>query len=161
MVRDSSGPTLVMLAHPQCDCTRASISELAELLARAPQRPRSYVVFIKLGSVGTAWERTALWQRAANIPGVTILRDDDGQEAQRFGVHTSGQVLVYDAAGQLRYSGGTTGSRGKTGNNPGRAAVLDLLRGGPAESTRPVFGCPLFAPSVTSMAPRSDVTLAG
>ena len=42
--RDTSGPTLVMLAHPRCDCTRASIGELAELLARAGHRPRTFVV---------------------------------------------------------------------------------------------------------------------
>ena len=33
LARDAAGPTLVMLAHPRCDCTRASIGELAELLA--------------------------------------------------------------------------------------------------------------------------------
>ncbi len=29
------GPTLVMLAHPHCTCTRASVGELAEAIARA------------------------------------------------------------------------------------------------------------------------------
>jgi hypothetical protein len=37
--RDPDGPTLVMLAHPRCDCTRASVGELAELMARAKRRP--------------------------------------------------------------------------------------------------------------------------
>jgi hypothetical protein len=145
LVRDASGPTLLMLAHPQCDCTRASLSELAELLARATRPPTTYVVFIKPGQVSNQWERTGLWQRAADLPGVTIFTNDEGTEARRFGVHTSGQILLYDAAGRLQYSGGTTGSRGKTGLNLGRTAILDVLNGRPSLDTRPVFGCPLFA----------------
>lgn len=145
--RDAGGPTLVMLAHPRCDCTKASVTELAELLARSPRRPRTFVVFIRPGQFPGGWEQTPLWRTAAGMSGVTVVRDDDGAEARRFGVKTSGQVLLYDAAGRLLYSGGTTGSRGKTGNNAGRAAILAALEGGAADPSRPVFGCPLFAPS--------------
>jgi hypothetical protein len=152
MARDPAGPTLLMLAHPRCDCTRASLTELAELLARTRTRPRTYVVFIRPGQVPGGWEDTPLWRRAAGMGGVTVVRDDDGAEARRFGVQTSGQVLVYDAAGRLQYSGGTTGSRGKSGNNAGRAAILAALDGGVAPPTSPVFGCPLFAPTDELMA---------
>jgi hypothetical protein len=145
LARDPAGPTLVLLAHPRCDCTRASVSELAELLARARQRPRTFVVFIKPGRVRDGWEQTALWRAASDIPGVTIVRDDQGLEAQRFGVETSGQVLLYGADGQLWYSGGTTGARGKTGANVGRAAVLAALDGERRRAaSAPVFGCSLF-----------------
>jgi hypothetical protein len=145
LARDPAGPTLVMLAHPRCDCTRASLAELAELLARAPRPPRAYVVFIRPGHVPGGWEQTALWRRAVDIPGVTVIRDDDGAEARRFGVKTSGQVLLYDAAGRLQYAGGTTGARGKTGNNAGRDAILATIAGLPAEATLPVFGCAMFS----------------
>jgi hypothetical protein len=144
---DSHGPTLLMLAHPRCDCTRASITELAELLARSSTRPRTYVVFIKPAAGGRDWERTSLWRSAADIPGVTVVRDDEGVEARRFGVHTSGQVLLYDAAGRLQYSGGTTASRGQTGDNPGRASIARILNGEAAQTIRPVFGCSLFSPA--------------
>src|SRR5687767_2396114 len=40
-------PTLVLLAHPQCTCTRATLGELAEALARAQSLPKTYVVFLK------------------------------------------------------------------------------------------------------------------
>ena len=144
--RDASGPTLVMLAHPRCDCTRASIGELAELLARAPQRPRTFVVFIRPGGVGAAWEKTGTFDQAARIPGVTVIRDDNGAEAERFGVVTSGQTLVYDRDGQLVYSGGITPARGKSGSSSGRSAILDLLAGAhPARTTGQVFGCSLFS----------------
>ena len=35
LARATDRPTLVMLAHPHCTCTRASLGELAEVIARA------------------------------------------------------------------------------------------------------------------------------
>jgi len=146
LARDAAGPTLVMLAHPRCDCTRASIGELAELLARAPRRPRTYVVFLRPGNVPAAWDQTGTFDQATKIPGVTVIRDSDGDEALRFGVSTSGQTLLYDRDGRLLYSGGITGARGKSGNNTGRSTVLQLLAGEhPARATAQVFGCSLFS----------------
>jgi hypothetical protein len=146
LVRDSGGPTLVMLAHPRCSCSQASVGELAELMARARHRPRAYVLFVKPAGVGERWEHTDLWQRAARIPGVTPVRDDDGLEAKRFGAVTSGTTLLYDARGRLLFNGGTTGSRGHPGDNAGRATLLALLdRHAPNRSAAPVFGCPLFS----------------
>jgi hypothetical protein len=146
IVRDASRPTLLMLAHPRCSCTRASIEELAELMARATHRPKAYVVFIKPGGVAAEWEKTELWRSAAVIPDVTVLRDEQGLETQRFGAETSGQTFLYSAAGNLLFSGGTTGSRGHAGDNAGRASILALLnRAESQQSGTPVFGCPLFA----------------
>lgn len=148
LVRDHERPTLVMLAHPRCDCTRASVGELTELVARARQQPRVFVVFIKPGGVDTAWKQTELWAAAARIPGATIVRDDLGAEARRFGVETSGQTVLYDAGGRLLFAGGATGARGRAGDNAGRATLLALLNGEqPASTSTPVFGCPLFGPA--------------
>src|SRR5689334_2511959 len=72
------GPTLVFLAHPQCSCTRASLDELAEILARARTKPRTYVLFLKPSTVESGWEQTELWRSAAHLPGVRVLRDDAG-----------------------------------------------------------------------------------
>jgi hypothetical protein len=145
MVLDREGPTLVMIAHPRCDCTRASLVELAEVLARAPQRPKAYVVFLKPAQMGPGWEQTDLWRAANSIPHVTVLGDDDGLEARRFGAETSGQTLLYDANARLLFSGGTTIARGHPGDSAGLQALLDLLRGGRSRpATAPVFGCPLF-----------------
>jgi hypothetical protein len=144
--RDPNGPTLVMLAHPRCDCTRASLAELAELMARADRPPRAFVVFVELRDGASASADAALWELAQVIPGVRAVRDESGLEARRFGVQTSGQVLLYGASGALIYSGGATGSRGKVGDNAGRAAILDALATGRAAASNPVFGCELFAP---------------
>jgi hypothetical protein len=146
IARDATGPTLVMLAHPRCTCTRASLGELAELMSRANQPPKAYVVFIKPAGTAADWDDTDLWRSAAAIPGVTPVHDDDGLETERFGAETSGQTLLYDAAGRLIFSGGTTGSRGHVGDNAGRASILALLnRDAASRSATAVFGCPLFA----------------
>ena len=147
LARDVEGPTIVMLAHPRCDCTKASVAELAELMARAHERPRAYVVFIRPALVGNDWADTSLWQAAAAIPGVRVVRDDRGEEARRFGAQTSGQIVVYGKSGQLLYSGGTTASRGKVGDNLGRTAILAALDTGVPQKSAPVFGCSLFAPA--------------
>jgi hypothetical protein len=139
-------PTLILLAHPHCTCTPASLDELAEVLARAGTRARTYVLFLKPAGFADAWVETGLWQKAASIPGVAAARDDDGREAVRFGGATSGQVLLYDANGVLQFSGGITSSRGHAGDNAGRRSLIALLRGAPADrSDTPVFGCPLFS----------------
>ena len=146
--RDSHRPTLVMLAHPQCDCTRASLAELAELVARATQRPKTFIVFIHPDGVGDEWEKTDLWRSAKQIPDVTVVRDEDGREARRFGGETSGQTLLYDSGGRLVFSGGATIARGHLGDNPGVTAILDLLEGRPpSRTTTPVFGCSLLGPA--------------
>ena len=86
-------PTLVMLAHPRCSCTRASIGELAVLMAQASLRPQAYVLFLKPAQFAHDWEKSSLWHSAAAIPNVTVVRDDDGLEAHRFGAATSGQTM--------------------------------------------------------------------
>jgi hypothetical protein len=136
----------VFLAHPQCTCTRASLDELAEILARAKTHPRTYVLFLKPSSVDAGWEQTDLWKRAAALPNVTVLRDDAGLEAKRFGVETSGQTFLYDDHGALIFSGGITGARGHAGENAGELSLVALLsEQQPARRKTNVFGCPLFA----------------
>ena len=150
--RDSTRATLIMLAHPQCTCTRASLGELAEVLARTPERPKTYVVFLKPEGFSDGWVQTDLWRTAAALPDVTVLTDDDGAEARRFGVATSGQTLLYDASGALVFYGGITGARAHPGDNAGRATLLASLipatpgaLGENAGAPTSVFGCPLFA----------------
>jgi hypothetical protein len=146
LARATDRPTLVFLAHPQCSCTTASLGELAEALARARVRPKTYVVFLKPSSMPDGWEKTALWRKAHALPDTTVVSDLDGSEAERFGTVTSGETLVYDAAGTLRFSGGITGARGHAGDNAGRSAVVALLNQLPATTTATkVFGCSLFA----------------
>ena len=142
--REAGKPTLLVFAHPHCPCSRASIEELDRLLASVAEPPQVHVLFAKPDGTEPAWERTDLWERAAAIPGVSIDRDDGGREAERFGVATSGQVLLYDVAGDLRFAGGITPSRGHGGDSAGRSMLQDLLASRHVEQDETaVFGCAL------------------
>ncbi len=146
LARSHDRPTLVLLAHPQCSCTRASLAELAEALARVTVRPKTYVLFLKPDGFSEDWAKSDLWQTAAALPDVTVLRDDDGAEAHLFGASTSGQTLLYDEAGSLLFAGGITGARAHQGDNDGRRAIVALLnRGSSVPAATNVFGCRLFS----------------
>lgn len=138
--------TLVMFVHPKCACTRASLGELAIVMAHAGGRLRSDLVFERpAAGLPNQWEHTDLWTSAAQIPGVA-LSTDDGGEAARFDSATSGQIAIYDRGGHLRFSGGITAARGHWGDNAGVFEVEQLLRGDRSRlSSTPVFGCPLFS----------------
>lgn len=143
--RAPDGATLVMLAHPHCPCTRATIGELALLMAHSQGRLKAYVLFLKPTGFSVDWEKTDLWQSAARIPGVRVMVDDEGAEARRFHAATSGQTILYDAGGRLLFSGGITGSRGHSGDNTGRSAIVSLVNARAADEAETfVFGCPLF-----------------
>ena len=144
--RPTDRATLIMLAHPHCPCTRASVGELARLMAQTQGRVTAYVLFTKPPNFSEEWELTDLWATAAAIPGVNVMRDDDGVEARRFHAATSGQTVLYDQEGNLLFSGGITGGRGHQGDNAGRSAIVSLLTTSEAEQKEtPVFGCALFA----------------
>lgn len=141
----SDRATLVMLAHPQCPCTRASVAELNTLLSRVPGKVSAYVLFMKPQKFASDWEKTALWRSAAAIPGVHVITDEDGREAQHFGAATSGQTELFDASGHLLFSGGITPGRGHEGENAGSDAIVSLLNTGKAAYHKtPVFGCALL-----------------
>lgn len=141
---DRGSYTLIMFAHPQCPCTRASLEELNRLLVRSQGRVAARVVFYRPARFPDDWSRTGLWRSAASIPSVTVDEDPDGAEAQLFGAETSGYVLLYDTRGQLLFKGGITGSRGHAGDNAGKSAVAALLTGqGVSARQAPVYGCSL------------------
>lgn len=141
----SDQPTLVMFAHPHCPCTRASLGELEQFLAQVPGPLSAHVIFLKPAGTGADWEKTDLWRKASSIRGVTVYTDNAGVEAHRFHAETSGQTLLFDPAGNLRFHGGITFSRGHAGDNPGRSALQKMLREGYSnEVGTPVFGCALF-----------------
>ncbi len=140
-------PTLVMLAHPHCPCTRASVGELAAIMAHSQGRLTAYVLFLKPEGFANDWEETQLWQSASQIPGVKVMIDGDGQEARLFHAVTSGQTVLYDSQGRLLFSGGITASRGHSGDNAGRSAIVSLVNAEVPDRTETlVFGCPLFSP---------------
>jgi hypothetical protein len=142
--RRSGRATVVLFAHPMCPCTRASLRELAAIMADDHADGDAIVAFVHPDSVGDRWDDSPSWQIAARIPHTTRFIDRDGVEADRFGAMTSGQVAVYDAGGALVFAGGITASRGHVGDNIGSRAVLARLATVLDDQfEHPVYGCPL------------------
>lgn len=145
---DAKTPVLVLFLHPYCPCSRATLGELARLLARARLPVVTYAFFYRPADAEAGWERTDLWETAARIPGVHVVSDDRGAQARLFGAFVSGQTMLYSAAGSLLFSGGVTEARGHEGDNAGRDALTAMLTGAPTGTSRtPVFGCFLQAES--------------
>lgn len=137
-------PTLLLFGHPRCPCTRATIGELAILMAHVQGRVDAHVLFIGSDRHPRSWSKTDLWSAAERIPGVTVSMDAAGSEVGLFHSRTSGQTLLYGSNGLLVFEGGITGSRGHSGDNAGRGALVSLLLDGRANSKSTfVFGCPL------------------
>ena len=144
LARSPRRATLLMFAHPKCTCTRASIAELAQLMTRVHDRLDSAVLFLAPRDEGTVWTASELWASAARIPGVRVIRDEEGREATRFGVMTSGGVVLYDGRGRLLFKGGITPARGHEGDSFGRERIVSLLTTGAADrADAPAFGCAL------------------
>ena len=142
---DLNKPTLIMLVHPQCPCSRASLTELSRLAALCPNKANVSVLFLRPAGCPEAFADTDLRRQAEAIPGVAVRTDDNGDAAKRLGAATSGETLLYAPDGRLLFHGGLTGSRGHEGDNAGLSAVAAWLHGAAAPSQAPVYGCPMTA----------------
>lgn len=146
LVRAPEGHTLVMVAHPKCPCTAASLEELDRVLREATSPVRAYVLLVRPAGAGVDFERGASFERARTIEDAQPVVDVDGREAALFGGRTSGHVVAFDLVGRQRFAGGLTPARGRSGDGPGRRALLALLQGpsaSPSTASSPVFGCPV------------------
>ena len=142
--RSADRETLLVFAHPRCPCTRATMSELAEVMAHTQGKLNATVVFFAPPEAGHDWYDTDLHRKAAAIPGVTVVADHDAIEAKRFGVETSGHTMLFAVDGRLLFQGGITGSRGHEGDNAGENAIVAIVNGHSAPQDKTlVFGCSL------------------
>ena len=143
--RASDRCTLVMFVHPKCPCSQASLSELAAILAHSAGHLHAEVVFLSPSGEPESWVHTGLWETAARLPETSPVSDPAGREARMFHASVSGETLVYDGLGNLRFHGGITDGRGHAGDNPGCSAIQTYLHTGTIPLSRtPVFGCSLF-----------------
>src|SRR5688572_10707453 len=75
-------PTLVMMIHPRCPCTRASLDELNSLAST--RTFKTYIVVVSPPGVSRGWDETPTVRRAREIPGATVIRHPGGREASLF-----------------------------------------------------------------------------
>jgi hypothetical protein len=144
--RSSDRSSLLLFAHPECPCSHASLGEFERIIAAGRDRMDAAVLFSIPTGDPLGWSKSDLIRTAESIPGVRVVHDVDGAIARSFGARTSGQTLLYDPSGRLMFNGGITSSRGHSGDNDGRDAIVSLLRmQTPSRQTTPVFGCALFS----------------
>jgi hypothetical protein len=146
--RQAGYSQLVVFIHPLCPCSNATLAELERMLAPgSTAHAASFQIIVAIVTPRQAdaeWTDSSLVERFRNLHGAQVVFDAGGEEAERFGAVTSGTILYFDAAGQRRYSGGITQSRGHEGDNPGQLAVARLLSGNePTGESLPPFGCRL------------------
>src|SRR5436305_11811773 len=59
-----SRPTLILFAHPLCPCTRATLTELQNLLEVSGDRLQTHVIFIAPVAADASWQDAELCLRA-------------------------------------------------------------------------------------------------
>ena len=140
--RNAGGFSLVMAVHPKCPCTRASIAELNKLMLGFGGRVRAIALVTKPFELPDLWSETDVTARLREIPNVTVVRDLGGAKSAVFGAHSSGQTLLYDAAGQLVFAGGITAFRGHEGPSLGGETMKQIVAGeAPPTRHTQVLGC--------------------
>lgn len=140
--KSDSKYSLLIGLHPLCPCSQATASELERLL---PYVDEKLEVMVLLPSEDEKWLQAPLVQRFAAMPGARVVSDPDASESKRFTLNTSGECRLYDPSGRLRYSGGLTAARAHEGDNFGKKAVINIIKGLEPESCDgPSFGCPLL-----------------
>jgi hypothetical protein len=144
MAKASDRATLLVFAHPRCPCSRATMAELARLLARTGDSLDARVILYHPANTPADWASGELWSKAASSPGVRVVDDEDGREAKRFDAETSGTTLLYDRAGALRFHGGITAARGHEGESAGAESIARWVIAGAAVARTPVFGCAIW-----------------
>lgn len=143
VIRPGRSPTLLVFLHPECGCSNATYSELAEIMSRNVGNLHTVALF-SATSPATGTASSKLVRTVQSDSRVDIIFDSSRFEQQNFGAKTSGLTLLYDADGTLLFEGGITSRRGHAGDNVGRQAVLNILAGKTSTATRsPVFGCRL------------------
>ncbi len=144
--------TLITFLHPQCPCSRATVSELQELLSQSKftSSLRSYAVLSRPSGCSADFTKGAILDSLSSIKNVQVVIDKDDVESQRFGARASGQTLLFDGQGKCLFSGGITAARGEVGDNAGVNALRKYLAGCTTTTTTtlttkqtPVFGCSL------------------
>ena len=152
---------LLVFVHPYCPCSNATIGELERIVARTSEQLTAHVIFWHPKNTVPNWHKTSLWSRAKQIPGVHVIDDFEGILANRYQVKTSGQVMLYDTVGRLRFAGGITPARAHSGDNAGCDAIYDLAKSQP--HSHPilcrecaVFGCPINVSSQNAVQSESQ-----
>ncbi len=155
--RIGTGSRLMCFLHPKCGCSAVTVNCLKQLLTEHDSKNRPEVLFVCYSpSSHSGWTDEAMLKSCRDVPGASVFLDTDGADARRFGIRTSGHVLLYSSEGRLLFGGGLTASRGHAGPSAGQDALRECLRTSVATDRRyPVFGCSIQANGLSNL--RSEI----
>ena len=148
---DPVKPTLLVFLHPRCPCSRASVAELGSVVATLGDRFVAHAILYQPEKPSEDWARAgSAGLIDESVSGLRRWIDPGGELGRRFGVETSGHVLLYNPAGELLFSGGITPSRGHRGDNLGLKALIARIEAQENVLERsPIFGCSTIDPNST------------
>ena len=142
-------PGIYLILHPRCPCSGVSLEAFSRILERVDGKVNATIVFVKPNAdLKDEWVQSKLWKTAQGLKNVKLVVDDQGAIAKAFDAQISGQVLLYDENGRLRYSGGLNEARGQQASGIAEERVVSLI----ASKVRtdhtntaglPALGCPL------------------
>ena len=140
-------PMLLIFLHPRCPCSVASLVELEHLLTPLQGKVVTRAILYRPEGASNDWGGIPVPESIAAMRDVEVVRDPGGLEARRFGVRSSGHVLLFDPDGTLLFSGGITPARGHEGDSIGRDTIASLIVGKIRSGLclAPVYGCPIVA----------------
>ena len=139
--------SLYVFLHPNCSCSTATVNELKRLLHSIEVKPLVNIYFADVGDK-EGIQQSSLWNSVSSIDGVKLLIDDDNEVIDLMGQKTSGNIVLYDEMGHLKFNGGITSSRGHEGDSKGKLKLQALLRGENENAiTINTYGCGLVGGS--------------
>ncbi|MBX3119673.1 MAG: hypothetical protein KF784_11450 [Fimbriimonadaceae bacterium] len=141
---DTNKWQIVMVAHTECPCTRASFVNLEKLLIRYPSQLTCSVVFCGPNANPSSNSENVKYAQRLKGAAIKFLSEDEVQA--QYESATSGQVFLYSPSGDLTFKGGITNGRGHEGASEGTMAIGDLIEQRKAPAASPVYGCPLQSP---------------
>jgi hypothetical protein len=128
---------VVVVVHPECPCTKATLAQLREIVARQGASLDATVLVANEGEQAGSSENERI---ARSIPGVQVRLVGAGAP-ETLGAKTSGEAFYFDQSGKLVYHGGLTEGRGVERPSPGAYCLINSK--GLSKKDGEVFGCPL------------------
>lgn len=135
----SSGREVVMVVHPDCPCTGASVRALQRLLTEASVPVKANLLIVAYGPASHA---AAQEKYARAVPAAKAEWISAEQAKAKYGAYTSGHVIAY-VDGKPVFRGGLTSGRGVESTSESQLRLKDFLAGKPVDAASPVFGCAL------------------
>lgn len=135
----SHGREVVMVVHPECPCTGASVRALRKLLesASVPVKARLRIV-----AYGSSRGDIAKEKYAMALPNAEAAWISAEEAKTKYGALTSGHVVAF-LNGNPVFHGGLTSGRGVESVSESQLRLRDFLAGKAVDAVRPVFGCAL------------------